>query len=63
MCYAILTTRVIFMAKCRFDVVSLRREHVWAVLGDRICEMKRVTRVRTARDQNPRLFLLYFDPW
>ena len=45
MFYTILTTRVMFMAKTKLDVSSLRREHVWVVLGDRIhyCEMKRVT--------------------
>ena len=36
--------RVLFTAKTSLDVFSLRREHVWtcSVLGERICEMKRV---------------------
>ena len=43
--YAVLTTRVIFTAKTSLDVFSLRQQHVWtySVLGDRICEMRRVT--------------------
>ena len=38
------TARVIIMSKTSLDVFSLRRD-VWThpVLGDRICEMKRVT--------------------
>ena len=45
MFWAILTARVIFMAKTSLGICSLRREHVWTclVLGDQICEMKRVT--------------------
>ena len=39
------TNSVIFTVKTSLDVFSLRREHVWtcSVLGDRICEIKRVT--------------------
>ena len=45
------------------EVFSRRRKHVWtfSVLGDCICELKRVTRVRTAVDQNPSSFLMYFN--
>ena len=34
-----------FQLKTSLDVFSLRHEHIWtySVLGDRICEMKRVT--------------------
>ena len=42
---AIPTARVIFMAKISVDAFSLRLEDVWthSVLGDHMCEMKRVT--------------------
>ena len=45
MFYAVPTARVVLTAKTSLDVFSLRRDHVWtcSVLGDRICEMKRVT--------------------
>ena len=45
MFYAITTARGIFIAKTSLDMFSLRREHVWtcSVLGDCICEIKRVT--------------------
>ena len=45
MFYAVLTAAVVFMAKTSLDRFSLRREHdlTCSVLGDRICEMKRVT--------------------
>ena len=58
MIYIVPTARVIFIAKTRLDVFSRRQEHFWtcSVFGDDICEMKRVT------DQNPRSFLLNFDP-
>ena len=57
--YAVPTARVIFTAKTSLDIFSLRCEHVWtcSVLGDRVCEMKRVTAIyrdRTAEDQNLR---------
>ena len=47
--YSLPTARVIFTAKTILDVFS-HREHVWtgSVVGDVICEMERVTRVRTA---------------
>ena len=39
------TARVILMAKTSLDIFSPRREHVWncSVLGNCICEMKRMT--------------------
>ena len=45
MFYAVPTARVIFKAKTSLDVFGHKREHVrtYSVLGDRICEMKRVT--------------------
>ena len=46
MFYAVPTSRVIFTAKTRFDVFGLGQEQVWtcSVLGDCMCEMKRVTK-------------------
>ena len=40
--------RVAFMTKTSLDIFSLRQEHVWvcSLLGDRICDMKRVTNSR-----------------
>ena len=45
MFYPLPTARAIFTAKTSLDAINLRREHVWtcSVLGDRICEMKRLT--------------------
>ena len=42
MFYAVLTARVIFPAKTRLDVFSLRQEQVWTFLvwGDQIYEMR-----------------------
>ena len=42
MFYAVPSARVIFKAKTRLDVFSLRQEEVWtySVLGDRIYEMR-----------------------
>ena len=59
MFYAVPTAKVIFTAKTSLEVFSLRGEYVWtcSVLGDSICEMKRLT-VRTLGDQS-----LYFEPW
>ena len=44
MFYTVLTARVIFTVKTSLGVFSLTGEHIltWSVLGDRICEMKRV---------------------
>ena len=45
MFYAVPTARAIFMVKTSLDTFSLRQEHIWtsSVLGNCICEMKRVT--------------------
>ena len=45
MFYAVQKARVIFTVKTSLDFFNLRQVHVWtcSVLGDRICEMKRVT--------------------
>ena len=59
--YAVPTARVISMVKISLEVFSLRREHVWTVLGD--LRDEEGDRVRTAGDQTLRSFLLYFDPW
>ena len=42
MFYAVLTAKVIFMAKTSLDVFSLSLEQVWtfSVLGDRILQMR-----------------------
>ena len=44
MFYTIQTARVIFTTKTSLGFFSLRQEHVWtcSVLGDHICEMKRM---------------------
>ena len=44
MFYALPTAKVIFTAKTSLDIFSLSREQLWtgSVLGDHICEMKRV---------------------
>ena len=44
MFYTIPTARVFFPVQISLDIFSLRQEHFWtSVLGDCICEMKRVT--------------------
>ena len=40
---AIPTAKVILTMKTSLDIVTLRQEDVCSVLGDLICEMKRVT--------------------
>ena len=59
------SSKVIFMAKTSFYIFSLRREDFldmfsfgWLHLWDEDC-----VRVRAARDQNLRSFLLYFNTW
>ena len=45
MFYVIVTARVILRAQTNFDVCSPTQECIWtcSVLGDSMCEMKRVT--------------------
>ena len=65
MFYDVPKSRVSFMAKTSLNLYSLGLKSVWTslVFGDRIYEMKMVTKSGRQGIKTKRSFLLYFDPW